>query len=853
MNGHANGHANGFANGGAENIDVVIIGAGISGINAAYRVQTKLPDYSYKILEARGDIGGTWDLFKYPGIRSDSDFYTFGFEWNTWQKDHPIVPGSEIKEYLDQSVKKADIRRNIRFHHKVLRSEWSSEKKGWTLAVEADGHTRYIHARFLIVGTGYYDYNNPLKANIPGLDNFKGTLIHPQFWPEKLDYTNKKVVIIGSGATAVTLVPNMAPTAASVTMIQRSPTYIYSLPNSTRRWWSFLIPSFLQHKISRLAFIFLQRLTYLLCRKYPRQAKAILRMHSRRLLKGVLPVDPHFNPKYNPWDQRVCIAPDGDFYDALRGGKATVKTGIIKNVTENAVELENGEVIEADILVTATGLRISIAGGAELKVDGEKVDIGDKFMWNGSMIQDVPNATVILGYTNASWTLGADATALLTVRLLKYLDRRNAVAAVPRVADPSALTPKRLMDLSSTYLDVAQRLMPKAADQYPWKPRSSYYVDIWQAMFGRIDEGLESRMSIGEILDLPIALLSLPIVGFLALLTGPFRARKQKLNPQQTVARTLLLHVGYSILRRVVSRFSPLQIQSVSPSTTAEYKIYIWKKGLKDHTVDLGGGAKGHWLGNKEAKNVLIWIHGGGFACPANRGYFAFFGKFLSEMQAAGKDIAIFVVAYTLIPAGTYPTQLRQSVSALRYILKNTNRKADNVYFGGDSAGGNLVLGVLSHLAHPHPEIEALKLANGEEIGGATLFSPWTSLETVFPPQDTEPLGDLIHPLCAKSWAGGYLAGRARDNYTDARLAPLDWWHSVPVKKVLVTAGNYELLYPFIDDFQAKLKAGLGEDKVEYVVGQGEAHVAPMFNLMLGDKVETEQGKKAKEFFRELI
>jgi acetyl esterase/lipase len=251
---------------------------------------------------------------------------------------------------------------------------------------------------------------------------------------------------------------------------------------------------------------------------------------------------------------------------------------------------------------------------------------------------------------------------------------------------------------------------------------------------------------------------------------------------------------------------------------------------------------------------MLTTTTGGGFAVPANRGYFIFFGKFLNEMEAAGKDVAVFVLAYTLIPRETYPTQLRQSVNALRYILQNSNRKADNVFLGGDSAGGNLVLGVLSHLAHPHPEIDPLKLGTaGEEIGGATVISPWTSMETTFPPQETEPLGDLIHPNCAKFWATGYLAGRARDNYTDARLAPVEWWNNVPIKKVLVTAGSYELLYPFIEYFTEKLTEGLGEDKVEWCVGTGEAHVAPMFNLMLGDHFETEQGKRVKSFYRELF
>ncbi|OKL61993.1 hypothetical protein UA08_02543 [Talaromyces atroroseus] len=360
-----------------------------------------------------------------------------------------------------------------------------------------------------------------------------------------------------------------------------------------------------------------------------------------------------------------------------------------------------------------------------------------------------------------------------------------------------------------------------------------------------------SSMTLSEILDLPIALFSLPIVGFLALLTGPFRARKQKFNPKQSIAASLLLHVGYAVLRR-----------SLLPSTITTYKFFIWGHGLKDQSIALGEGATGHWLGNPNAKNVLIWIHeilelkhevGGGWAVPANRGYFAFFHKFLKEMRAAGKDIAVFAVAYTLAPKAVYPTQFRQSVTAVRYILEKTDRKASNVYLGGDSAGGNLVLAVLSHIAHPHPEIEPLKLAAGEEIGGATLLSPWSSLETTFPPLETEPLGDLIHPGCARPWAGSYLADRERDNYTDPRLAPIGWWHDVPIKHVLVTAGGYELLLPFIEDFADRLIEGLGEGKVEYFVGPREAHVAPMFNLLLGDRAETEQGKRIKTFYREVI
>jgi cation diffusion facilitator CzcD-associated flavoprotein CzcO len=487
-----NGHANGPANGATETIDVAIIGAGISGLNAAYRVKTKLSEKSYKIFEARGNIGGTWDLFKYPGLRSDSDLYTFGFEWNVWPKDNPIVPGEDIREYLHKSIEKAGIDRHIAFNHKMTAMEWSSESKAWSLTLETEGQTKHVQARYIIIGTGYYDYNEPMHAEIPGLENFKGTVVHPQFWPEKLDYANKKVAIIGSGATAITLVPNMAPTAAHTTMIQRSPSYVFPLTNRSSRWMRWLVPSvMIRSHLSRLICIFLQRFSYDLCRRYPKQARRFLLWHMQKLLGNAVPVDPHFSPKYNPWDQRVCFAPDGDFFTTLRSGRADVKTGHIQTVTESSIILDNGDVVEADIIITATGLKISVASGVPIKVDGEIISIPDKFLWNGSMIQDIPNFAIMIGYTTASWTLGADATALLFTRIVRYMERRNAAVAVPRVEDPSTLTSRNMTDLNSTYLSVAQKHMPKNAEEYPWRPRASYYVDIWQAMFGRIDQGIE--------------------------------------------------------------------------------------------------------------------------------------------------------------------------------------------------------------------------------------------------------------------------------------------------------------------------------------------------------------------------
>jgi cation diffusion facilitator CzcD-associated flavoprotein CzcO len=484
MNGHANGSAD-------THIDVAIIGAGISGINAAYRLQTSLPGYSYTIIEARGAVGGTWDLFRYPGLRSDSDLYTFGFAWNPWVKDNPIADGASISKYIRESAAKYGIDRHIRFHHRLIAADWSSDRRLWTLTLDADGQTRYVQARFIIYGSGYYDYNEPLPAAIPGLENFKGRTIHPQFWPEDLDYTDKKVVVIGSGATAVTLVPELAKKASHATMLQRSPTYIVSLSNKSRGWFSWLLPSIIQHKLTRLSWAFTARLFFLFCQAFPNLAKRILRREALRQLPANIPHDPHFKPRYNPWDQRVCFCPDGDFFKALRSGRADIKTDTIRTVTEHGIELDSGETLEADIIVTATGLKMQIAGGSTIVVDGEKIDISEKFIWNGVMLQDVPNAGFVIGYTNASWTLGADATATLICRLLKYMDRRNITAAIPRVDASSKLQPRRLLNLSSTYISVAEKHLPKAADARPWLPRDNYFSDIFKAMFGRLDTGLE--------------------------------------------------------------------------------------------------------------------------------------------------------------------------------------------------------------------------------------------------------------------------------------------------------------------------------------------------------------------------
>lgn len=476
--------------------DVVVIGAGISGINAGYRLQTQCPERNYTILEARNDLGGTWDFWKYPGIRSDSDLHTFGFQWRPWPEQQTIADGEQIVKYLHDSASMYGIDKKIQYRHKLLAAAWSSKEQRWTLTVENEGEKKIFNANFVILATGYYDYETPLATTIPGLDNFKGETVHPQYWPENLDYTDKKIVVIGSGATAVTLLPALAQKAAKVTMLQRSPSYLMSLPAVDRMNWLVhkLLPSWLAFQITRIKFLVIPFLFFRFCRAYPNAAKRIMRRLTQRQLPKNVEWDPHFNPSYFPWEQRLCVCPDGDFYRALQNGRTAVATGHIKTVRERDILLESGEILEADIIVTATGLKIQIAGGADVSVDGTTVDPGKKFLWRGIMLQDLPNVSFIIGYTNASWTLGADATARLATRILNYMKKNGYVSVAPRLSaeDAASMTASPTMNLKSTYLERAKDLIPKSGDKAPWLPRTSYFADMWNTKYGNL-EGLEFR------------------------------------------------------------------------------------------------------------------------------------------------------------------------------------------------------------------------------------------------------------------------------------------------------------------------------------------------------------------------
>lgn len=471
-------------------LDVIIIGAGISGINSAYHLQNQLPDYTYAILEARSALGGTWDFFRYPGMRSDSDLFTFGFSWRRWTELRPIADSASILTYVGTSAATERIDEKIRFNHNVVSANWSTDKQIWSLQVAVNGEIHKMYGKALVVGCGYYDYQTPLKAQIPGLESFQGQVVHPQFWPKDLDYTGKRIVIIGSGATAVTLLPNLASKAKHVTMLQRSPSYITSVPNTLKiPWWARLIPESVFFRMKRLQMIMIPIFIWFFCRWFPTRARKAFRDEAIRELGSNYPVDVHFNPYYEPWDQRVCLTPDGDFWRAITSGKASVVTDRIQRAHQTGIHVFSGQDLPADIIVTATGLKLRVGGGAKISVDGEEIHVGQKMLWRHSWMQDVPNCAFVIGYANASWTLGADTTALLFCRMLRTLRQRGLTSAVPR---PSArVKPRPFFSIKSTYIQQGIQDFPLTGDVGPWTGRTNYFWDLYRARYGSIEEGLD--------------------------------------------------------------------------------------------------------------------------------------------------------------------------------------------------------------------------------------------------------------------------------------------------------------------------------------------------------------------------
>lgn len=473
--------------------DVLIIGAGISGIGTACHLVREKTGASFAILERRDAVGGTWDLFRYPGIRSDSDMLTFGFGFRPWIGTKVLADGPSIKQYVAETADAHDVTRHIRFGHRVTRASWSTEDARWTVHAVVDGHPVTYTSRFVVGATGYYDYDDGHRPEFPGEDRFSGRIVHPQHWPEDLDYAGKDVVVIGSGATAITLVPAMARDAASVTMLQRSPSYVMPVPaeDPLASPLSRLLPASLAYLSGRLRNILLQQAVYKLCRAQPALARKVLLATVRAQVGPDVDMR-HFTPSYAPWDERLCVVPNGDLFRVLRRGEASIVTDHIETFTPDGIRTRSGAELRADIVIAATGLQIQLMGGAVLEVDGEVVDTRERLLHKGVMMEGVPNATFVIGYTNASWTLKADLASSYLCRLVKHMDARGHRTVVP-VAGPAEHTDVSVMgdSMRSGYIQRGDAVMPRQGRSGPWRIRNDYLRDSITLRRGRIaDEGL---------------------------------------------------------------------------------------------------------------------------------------------------------------------------------------------------------------------------------------------------------------------------------------------------------------------------------------------------------------------------
>jgi monooxygenase len=475
-----------------EHVDVLIVGAGLSGIGAACHLQANCPDKQYVILEGRDSIGGTWDLFRYPGVRSDSDMYTLGYSFEPWSEAKAIADGPSILRYVRQTARDYGVERKVRFHHRVVRAEWSTTDARWTVeATRSDTlETVRMTCSFLLMCSGYYRYDEGYTPDFRGTERFRGRIVHPQQWTDDIDYAGKRVVVIGSGATAVTLVPAMAASAAHVTMLQRSPTYIVSLPaedpiaNFLRR----VLPAKVAYSIVRWKNVLLTMLSFELSRRRPGVVKALVRKGLQRRLPPDYDIDTHFNPRYNPWDQRLCLVPDGDLFEAICDGRASVVTDQIETFTEEGLELASDKELEADLIVTATGLNLLPLGGMQIAVDGREVELPETMGYKGMMLGGVPNLALALGYTNASWTLKCDLTCEYVCRMLNHMDEHGYRQCTPHNRDPS-VTAEPFIDFTSGYVLRSIDKFPKQGSKPPWRLHQNYARDIFALRFGVIDDG----------------------------------------------------------------------------------------------------------------------------------------------------------------------------------------------------------------------------------------------------------------------------------------------------------------------------------------------------------------------------
>jgi cation diffusion facilitator CzcD-associated flavoprotein CzcO len=474
-----------------ETVDVLVVGAGISGIGAGYHLQRYCPGKSYAILEAREDLGGTWDLFRYPGIRSDSDMHTLGYSFRPWTEAKAIADGPSIKNYLRETAREYGIERHIRYQHRVKRASWDSQTARWTVEVERGPEAEPVtfSANFLFMCSGYYRYDQGFTPDFAGIDDFGGQVIHPQHWPEQLDYADKRVVVIGSGATAVTLVPSMAKTAAHVTMLQRSPTYMVTRPaqdkvaNALRK----LLPSRVAYGLTRWKNVLFGMYFFKKTRTNPKGVNQWVLDRVQKLVPEGYDMA-HFTPSYNVWDQRLCLVPDDDLFEAMKDGKADVVTGHIDRFTETGIRLKDGRELGADIVVTATGLQLQLLSGVEYRLDRERFDPSKTMTYKAMMFEGVPNLATSFGYTNASWTLKSDLTCMYVCRLLNHMDRTGTQMATPVLDDPE-VQEEPWLSFTSGYVQRALDTLPKQGSKRPWKVHQNYAKDLLDLKFGKVDDG----------------------------------------------------------------------------------------------------------------------------------------------------------------------------------------------------------------------------------------------------------------------------------------------------------------------------------------------------------------------------
>jgi monooxygenase len=477
----------------SEHFDVLIIGAGLSGIGGAYRLQQRCPRRTFAILEARDSIGGTWDLFRYPGVRSDSDMFTLGYSFRPWTGRKSIADGPSILKYVRETAREYGIDRKVRFNHRVTRASWSSERALWLVEAEsgAGAERAYFTCEFLLMCSGYYSYADGYTPDFPDIARFKGRIVHPQDWTDDIDCENKRVLVIGSGSTAVTLVPELAKSAAHVTMLQRSPTYIVAWPdedviaNTVRRW----LPAKAACTLTRWKNVLAGMYFYWLCKNKPERAKAMILAGARAALGSDYDLATHFTPRYNPWDQRLCLVPNGDLFKSIKQGATTVVTDEIETFVETGVRLRSGRELATDLIVTATGLNLQVMGGAEIEIDGQRLSPGRTLSYKGAMYSDVPNLAAVFGYTNASWTLKADLIGSYVCRLLNYMEKHGYRQCTPRNNDPNVevLPP---VNFTSGYFQRAMDNLPKQGSRKPWRIYQNYVLDIMTFQFAALNDGV---------------------------------------------------------------------------------------------------------------------------------------------------------------------------------------------------------------------------------------------------------------------------------------------------------------------------------------------------------------------------